>query len=55
MGYVDPCVNPQGPPCKAKYFYMIDSELVPWGKGEKEPREGSEKNMKPWSLKQWES
>ena len=35
-----------GPPAKLKYFSIIDSELVPWGKGEKNPLEGSEKNLK---------
>ena len=29
------CVNPPGPSGKAKYSYVTDSELVPWGKGEK--------------------
>ena len=27
---------------KAKYSHVTDSELVPWGKGEKNPGEGSE-------------
>ena len=31
-----------GPSSKAKYYLSIDSELVPWGKGEKNPGEGSE-------------
>ena len=31
-----------GPPSKPKYSSMTDSELVPWGKGEKYPDEGSE-------------
>ncbi len=31
-----------GPPSKPKYSCMTDSELVPWGKGEKNPDEGSE-------------
>ena len=31
-----------GPPSKPKYSLMTDSELVPWGKGEKSPIEGSE-------------
>ena len=26
-----------GPPSKPKYILLIDSEQVPWGKGEKEP------------------
>ena len=28
---------------------MIDSELVPWGKGEKQPGEGGEKYLKPYA------
>ena len=31
-----------GPPSKAKYSLLTDSEPVPWGKGEKDPDEGSE-------------
>lgn len=31
-----------GPSSKAKYSLSTDSELVPWGKGEKNPGEGSE-------------
>ena len=31
-----------GPSSKAKYSYLTDSEPVPWGKGEKNPCEGSE-------------
>ena len=31
-----------GPSSKAKYYQMTDSELVPWGKGEKNPYKGSE-------------
>ena len=30
------------PLSKAKYTLVTDSELVPWGKGEKNPDEGSE-------------
>ena len=33
--------NQGGPPSKAKYSSVTDSELVPRGKGEKVPREGS--------------
>ena len=32
--------NPGGPSPKAKYTPMTDSELVPWGKGEKNPERG---------------
>ena len=28
-GHVKPCPNPGGPPPKAKYYSMTDSELVP--------------------------
>ena len=31
-----------GPSSKAKYYLPTDSEQVPWGKGEKNPVEGSE-------------
>ena len=31
-----------GPPSKPKYSLVTDSEQVPWGKGEKNPDEGSE-------------
>ena len=31
-----------GPSSKAKYYWLTDSEPVPWGKGEKHPDEGSE-------------
>ena len=37
-----PCVNLPGPSGKAKYSRETDSELVPWGKGEKYPEQGSE-------------
>ena len=35
-------LNMGGPPSKAKYSYQTDSAQVPWGKGEKNPGEGSE-------------
>ena len=35
-------MNLRGPPRKAKYYLTTDSGLVPWGKGEKHPGEGSE-------------
>ena len=41
-GHVKSCVNLPGPSGKAKYFWETDSELVPWGKGEKYPEQGSE-------------
>jgi hypothetical protein len=42
MGHEESRVNLRGPPRKAKYSWMTDSELVPRGKGEKNPDEGSE-------------
>jgi len=36
------CLKIGGPPPKAKYSLLTDSEPVPWGKGEKHPDEGSE-------------
>ena len=41
-GHEKSCLNPGGPSSKAKYSYLTDSELVPRGKGEKNPDEGSE-------------
>ena len=41
-GHEKPCLNMGGPSSKAKYYHMTDSEPVPWGKGEKNPCEGSE-------------
>ena len=35
--HVKLCMNPSGPPDKAKYSLATDSELVPRGKGEKNP------------------
>ena len=37
-------LNKGGPPSKPKYASLIDSEQVPWGKGEKNPKEGVKKN-----------
>ena len=42
MGHVKPCGNLPRPRGKTKYSYQTDSELVPWGKAEKNPGEGSE-------------
>ena len=36
------CMNSPEPSGKAKYSCETDSELVPWGKGEKYPEQGSE-------------
>ena len=41
-GHEQPGGNLGGPPSKAKYSSLTDSELVPRGKGEKNPGEGSE-------------
>ena len=41
-GHVKSWLNMGGPSSKAKYSLLPDSELVPWGKGEKNPGEGSE-------------
>ena len=41
-GHVISCLNMGGPSSKAKYSWLTDSEPVPWGKGEKNPCEGSE-------------
>ena len=42
MEHVKFRVNQRGPPRKAKYYCVTDSEKVPRGKGEKNPGEGSE-------------
>ena len=39
-------VNPRGPPRKAKYYCVTDSETVPRGKGEKNPGRGVKENVK---------
>ena len=36
-----------GPPSKPIYYLMTDRGEVPRGKGEKNPKYGSEKNLKP--------
>ena len=36
------CVNLPEPSGKAKYYWETDSELVPWGKGEKNLEQRSE-------------
>jgi hypothetical protein len=41
-GHEKSCLNIGGPSSKAKYSLLTDSEPVPWGKGEKNPEEGSE-------------
>ena len=41
-GHVKPCLKQRRPRRKAKYSWETDSEQVPWGKGEKNPEQGSE-------------
>ena len=53
-GHVQACLNLPGPSGKAKYYSATDSELVPRGKGEKNPYKGSQKNLKPHVYKQFE-
>ena len=40
MEHVEFRVNLRGPPRKAKYYCVTDSETVPRGKGEKNPGRG---------------
>ena len=53
-GHVKSCLNMGGPPSKPKYYSVTDSEQVPWGKGEKNPDEGSETDLKLNAYKQLE-
>ena len=53
-GHVQSCLNLPGPSGKPKYSLATDSEQVPRGKGEKNPGEGNEKNLKPHVYKQFE-
>ena len=41
-GHEKSCVKLPGPSGKAKYSWETDSELVPWGKGEKNLEQRSE-------------
>ena len=43
-----------GPPSKPKYSLATESEQVPWGKGEKNPDEGSEIDLKLYAYNQSE-
>ena len=47
MGHVKSRVNLRGPPRKAKYSWVTDSEPVPGGNGEKNPPRGVKETMKP--------
>ena len=51
--HVELCVNERGPPRKAKYSLVTDSEQVPRGKGEKNPGRGVKENLKPCVYKLW--
>ena len=53
-GHVKPRLNPRSPFRKAKYSLMTDSEPVARAKDEKNPNEGSEKNLKPYAYKRSE-
>ena len=53
-GPVKPCLNIAAPSAKAKYSWETDSEPVLWRKGEKNPKKGSEKNLKPYAYKRSE-
>jgi hypothetical protein len=53
-GHVQSGGNLGGPSSKAKYYSLTDSELVPRGKGEKNPGRGVKENLKPCAYKQWE-
>ena len=49
-----PRLKPPAPSGKAKYIQETDSEPVPRGKGEKNPKSGSEKDLKPYACKRSE-
>ena len=49
-----PRLKPPAPSGKAKYIQETDSEPVPRGKGEKDPKSGSEKDLKPYACKRSE-
>ena len=53
-GHVQSGGNLGGPSSKAKHYSSTDSELVPRGKGEKNPGRGVKENLKPCAYKQWE-
>ena len=46
-GHVEPGLNLEGPPSKAKYYLVTDSETVARAKDEKHPCKGSQKDLKP--------
>jgi hypothetical protein len=49
-GHVLSWLNMGGPPSNPKYYYQTDSELVPWGKGEKDCGEQSEIEPETYGL-----
>ena len=51
---VKPCLKIAAPSAKAKYSRETDSERVLWRKGEKNPKKGSEKTLKPYAYKRSE-
>ena len=53
-GHVKSGTNPGGPPSKAEYSPVTDSEPVPGGKGEKHPERGVKQYLKPCAYKQSE-
>ena len=53
-GLEKPRLNQPAPSGKAKYIQETDSEPVPRGKGEKNPKSGSEKDLKPYACKRSE-
>ena len=52
MEHVKFRVNLRGPPRKAKYSWLSNSEIVPRGKGEKNPGRGVKENVKLQAYKQ---
>ena len=48
---MEPALNPGGPPPKAKYSLTTDSVEVARANDEKNPHEGSSKNLKPCAYK----
>ena len=48
------CLNLPAPSGKAKYYQETDSELVPWGKGEKYFEKEGERDLKSYAYKRSE-
>lgn len=42
-----------GPPSKPKYSVLTESEQVPWGKGEKNPKKGVKRHWNPKPTNSW--